>query len=46
VIDQSYTSGYTTAQGAMVLIPERDKIGGLLEEVFWLGDDAATAAGQ
>jgi LCP family protein required for cell wall assembly len=44
VIDQSYTSGYTTAEGAMVLIPERDKIGGLLEEVFWLGDDDATAA--
>lgn len=36
VIDSDYTVGYVTPEGAQVLIPDRDKIGPLLDEVFWL----------
>lgn len=36
VIDSRYVTGYVTAQGAQVLIPNRNEIGGLLAEVFWL----------
>ena len=36
VIDSNYVISYTTAQGASVLIPNRDRIGELLAEVFWL----------
>lgn len=36
VIDSNYTVGYTTPEGAQVLIPDRDEIGPLLDEVFWL----------
>jgi LCP family protein required for cell wall assembly len=36
VIDADYVSNYTTDDGASVLIPNRDHIGSLLREVFWL----------
>jgi len=36
VIDYNYTNNYTTPTGASVLIPNRDRIGQLLTEVFWL----------
>ncbi|MBZ0278972.1 MAG: LCP family protein, partial [Anaerolineae bacterium] len=34
VIDESYTSGYTTSSGASVLVPDRARIGPLMVEVF------------
>ena len=34
VLAQGYVSGYTTAQGAQVLIPNRSTIGNLMVEVF------------
>ncbi len=34
VIDQNYTVGYTTPQGAAVLIPNRAKLGSLMVQVF------------
>lgn len=36
VIDSNYTRGYITGQGAQVLIPDREQIGPLLSEVFWI----------
>ncbi len=38
VIDANYTVGYVTPEGAQVLIPDRARIGDLLESVFWLVD--------
>ncbi len=34
VIDERYTTGYTTSQGASVLVPDRFNIGPLMVEVF------------
>ncbi|NDJ54253.1 MAG: LCP family protein [Chloroflexi bacterium] len=42
VIDADYTTGYRTPGGASVLIPDRESIGDLLNEVFWL--DAPSSA--
>nr|MBN1229035.1 LCP family protein [Anaerolineae bacterium] len=36
VIDYNYTEFYTTSSGAQVLIPNRENIGYLLSQVFWL----------
>ncbi len=36
VVDSDYTMSYVTPEGAMVLIPDREDIGHLLEDVFWL----------
>jgi len=36
VIDANYTRDYITGQGAQVLIPDRERIGPLLHEVFWI----------
>ncbi len=36
VIDANYTRDYITNQGAQVLIPDRERIGPLLHEVFWI----------
>jgi polyisoprenyl-teichoic acid--peptidoglycan teichoic acid transferase len=34
VIDENYTIGYTTSQGASVLVPDRAQLGPLMVEVF------------
>ncbi|MEO8608940.1 MAG: LCP family protein [Chloroflexota bacterium] len=34
VIDENYTIGYTTAQGAAVLVPDRARLGPLMVDVF------------
>ncbi|MBZ0298178.1 MAG: LCP family protein [Anaerolineae bacterium] len=34
VINEAYTVGYTTAQGAQVLVPDRARLGTLMVEVF------------
>lgn len=35
VIDNEYSMNYTTPEGSMVLVPNREEIGTLLQEVFW-----------
>jgi hypothetical protein len=34
VIDENYTIGYTTSQGAAVLVPDRARLGPLMVDVF------------
>ena len=34
VINEAYTMGYTTAQGAQVLVPDRSRLGTLMVDVF------------
>jgi hypothetical protein len=34
VINEQYTIGYSTPQGASVLVPDRERIGPLMVEVF------------
>jgi hypothetical protein len=36
VIDENYTMGYFTPEGAQVEIPNRANIGQLLTYIFWL----------
>jgi len=38
VIDSNYASDYVTNAGAQVLIPNRERIGELLAQVFWLSE--------
>lgn len=45
VIDSEYSMNYVTAEGAMVLVPNREKIGELMQQVFWL-DENGQAMGQ
>jgi len=46
VIDDTMTIAHTTPQGAQVLLPVREKIRPLVDEMFWnVEPDEAAAAG-
>lgn len=44
VIDTDYSMSYVTPEGAMVLVPNREEIGHLFDEVFWLNTPAPVSS--